>query len=129
MPEPQGLIIRGRLPTLNEMMNAKRQRYGGQADGYSVMKKKAGQMIGECILAAKLQPMKSPVVVELIWCATDRRTDPDNIAAGKKFILDALVTHGVLEDDGWKQVAGFMDRFKVDKGNPGVEVLITEVTD
>jgi hypothetical protein len=50
--------------------------------------------------------------------------DPDNIAAGKKFLLDGLQAAGVISGDGWKQIASLEDRFVVDKENPGVEVLL-----
>ena len=58
----------------------------------------------------------------------DKRTDPDNIAAGgRKVILDGLVEGGILPDDGWGDVEGFSDTFAVDKENPRVEVEIADV--
>lgn len=42
-------------------------------------------------------------------------------------VQDALVSAGVLKDDGWKHVVGFSDRFDVDKANPHIEVRIREV--
>lgn len=47
--------------------------------------------------------------------------------AKMKFAQDALVRAGVLEDDDYKHVVGFSDRFDVDKENPRIEVLIKEV--
>ena len=61
------------------------------------------------------------------WIEPDKRRDMDNISAGKKFILDALVWAGVLQDDSWKCVVGFMpESFRVIKDNPGVWVYIKE---
>jgi len=34
---------------------------------------------------------------------------------------------GIIENDGWSQIAGFEDRFEVDKDNPRVEIEIVEV--
>ena len=62
------------------------------------------------------------------WIEPDKRRDMDNISAGKKFILDALVWAGVIADDSWKCVKGFMpESFRVIKDNPGVWVYIKEV--
>lgn len=62
------------------------------------------------------------------WYEPNKRRDKDNISSfGRKVIQDALVQCGVLEGDGWKHVAGFSDRFEVDKTNPRIEVLIREV--
>jgi Holliday junction resolvase RusA-like endonuclease len=58
------------------------------------------------------------------WIEKDRRRDKDNIAMAKKFILDSLQEWGVLKNDGWKQVLGFIDIFSVDKINPRVEVSL-----
>lgn len=50
----------------------------------------------------------------------------DNISSfGRKVIQDALVTMGVLQNDGWKEITGFQDEFFVDKHNPRIEVEIT----
>ena len=32
---------------------------------------------------------------------------------------------GVLANDGWQEIVSFADRFKVDKDNPRVEILIS----
>lgn len=46
------------------------------------------------------------------------------MAAGKKFILDALVSAGILTGDGRQNVVGFSDEFHVDKANPRVVITI-----
>ena len=55
------------------------------------------------------------------------RRDRDNIAAGRKFVQDALVRCKVLQNDGWKGIAGFADDWAVDKARPRVEIVITEM--
>ena len=63
-----------------------------------------------------------------MWFCRNRRKDPDNISsAGRKIILDGLVTAGILQDDGWKQVSSFTDNFEIDAVNPRIEVIISEI--
>ena len=65
-----------------------------------------------------------PIVVTFDWYAKNKRKDPDNIAFGKKFILDAMQESGLIENDGFKQIWGFSDNFHIDKDRPRVEVRI-----
>ncbi|MFG6325582.1 MAG: RusA family crossover junction endodeoxyribonuclease [Lachnospiraceae bacterium] len=72
--------------------------------------------------------IEKPVFMEYTWIEPNKRRDKDNISSfGRKVIQDALVSAGVLKDDGWRYVVGFSDRFEVDKKNPRIEVLIKEV--
>lgn len=70
-----------------------------------------------------------PVHFTFHWVEKNHRRDLDNIAAGKKLIIDGLVVCGILAGDGWKHVTGFSDLFTVvdeDTPNPGVMVEIEE---
>ena len=49
--------------------------------------------------------------ITITWMETDRRRDPDNISSGIKFILDAFVHAGIIENDGWKQVKSIKHNF------------------
>ena len=118
------LTILGRLPTLNEYSNAERSNRFKAAK----MKAEAEQIIKWYILKdLKGVQVKQKVFISYKWFMENKKLDPDNISFGKKMILDALVRSGVLEGDGWKQVAGFEDNFEVDKVNPRVEVEIREM--
>lgn len=46
---------------------------------------------------------------------------------GRKVVQDALVSKGVISDDGWKNIKGFSDEFYVDNANPRIEVEIEVV--
>ena len=59
----------------------------------------------------------------------NRYKSRDNIAAGRKFVQDALVRCKVLQNDGWKGIAGFSDDLAVDKARPRVEIEIIEMDD
>ena len=73
--------------------------------------------------------MRGPVVMRYLWVDGDRRRDRDNIAAGRKFVQDALVRCKVLQNDGWKEIASFADDWAVDKARPRVEIEIVETED
>lgn len=120
----QSFFIAGILPGLNEVLAAARKSRG-KWNAYNDMKSSYGQYIQTCIKKAQLKPMQR-AFIQLEWCEKNKKRDQDNVAAGKKFVLDALVATGVLPNDGWEQVAGFTDRFLVDKANPGVNVTLVE---
>lgn len=74
------------------------------------------------------------------WFIPDLRKDPDNIAAARKVILDAMQTlkhrktgqilfEGILDNDGHAQIHSFGgDLFFVDKLNPRVEIYIVKAS-
>ena len=61
-------------------------------------------------------------IFKFTWYRVNRRSDTDNIAFAKKFIMDAFVESGLIKNDGWKSVKGFIDIFEVDRANPRVEI-------
>ena len=117
--------IHGRLPGLNEYVAAERaNRYKG-----ANMKRDAQAVV---IMAIRQQlrgvHFTRPVRIAYTWVERDRRRDLDNVAGfGHKVIQDALVSAGVLKDDGWDEVVAFSDGFAVDKKRPRIVVDITEV--
>ena len=111
-------ILEGEYCTLNEYSDAERThyRYGAsikKAETYRAMLELKGQWDGTPI------PLS---VFKFTWYRKNKRTDPDNIAFAKKFLLDAMEDIGFIDNDGWKTVAGFIDEFEVDKDNPRVEI-------
>lgn len=119
------LIIPGTLNNLNDYIAAERaNRYRGakmKADN----EKSVVAAVMQCMRGVKIE---RPVFMEYTWFEKNRRRDLDNISSfGRKVVQDALVSAGVLKDDGWKHVVGFSDRFDVDKANPHIEVRIREV--
>lgn len=117
------LTIPGRLPGLNEYIEAERRNKYIAAN----MKREAEQRI---ILAAKAQlrgvRFRAPVVMHYTWLEPNRKRDKDNIAFARKFVQDALVRCGVLQNDGWAEIDGFTDAFAVDRKSPRVEVRFEE---
>ena len=116
-------VIQGTLPGLNEYINAERRnRYTGAA-----LKKRAQSIVA--IYARSLDRWRPEKPVHMIyhWYEPNQRRDKDNISSfGRKVIQDALVQIGILNDDGWKDISGFEDRFYVDRKNPRSVVELIE---
>ncbi len=112
------------LPGMNDIIKAAKIRRG-KWSAYADQKRDCEQTI-VCSLN-DLRRVRGLVWFDFIWFEKSKRRDLDNIAAAKKFILDALVSAGIIENDGWKNVAGWTDIFKISKENPGVKVVFGEV--
>lgn len=120
------LVIPGTLNNLNDYIAAERTNRHKGAKMKSDNGNTVAVAIRQCMRGVRIA---GPVFMEYLWVEPNRRRDKDNISSfGRKVIQDALVSAGVLKDDGWKYVAGFSDAFAVDKGNPRIEVIIREVT-
>ncbi|MBQ9785090.1 MAG: RusA family crossover junction endodeoxyribonuclease [Clostridia bacterium] len=122
--------IQGALDGLNEYTRACRSHWskGGK------MKKANEQIVVMNIRAAKLKPMSGKVAVTITWIEgilpgreRFRPRDRDNIAFAKKFIMDALVSEGILKNDDWNSVISYTDVFRVNRSNPRIIIEIEEV--
>ena len=125
---PHRLTIPGRLPGLNEYTTACRTNHMTGAK----MKQESQEIILWSIYS-KMRRVRftKPVFLLFTFYERDRRRDRDNVASyARKVIQDALVKAGTLEDDGWDNVTGYLDRFEVDNQNPRivVEFIEQEVT-
>ena len=116
------LVIKGRLPTLNHVINSSKRHWAH----YKKIKESA---TGLCSASAIDQlgrvQIENPITIECEWYWPDRRTDPDNIAHGIKYVLDGLVVAGVIQNDNWKQIHSIGHTFAI--GDPQVVVTIEEV--
>ncbi len=117
--------IPGTLPGLNEVISEAKS----SPLKYARLKKRMNRLVAACAIQARVRSFSRPVFVSVTWYAPDRKRDKDNIAAGKKFILDGLQDAGVLANDGWNQIAGFRDSFEIDKANPRIKIELTEEPD
>ncbi|MBE5996574.1 MAG: RusA family crossover junction endodeoxyribonuclease [Lachnospiraceae bacterium] len=120
----QKFTIEGRLPSLNEYIKAERTTRFAAA----TMKKSWQNFIVGCIRHAKLKKVGGPVTLLYDHFVPDKRRDRDNISSiVHKFTQDALVTSGILKDDGWDYVVNSIDEWHIDRKNPRIEVTIEEV--
>ena len=116
------LTIPGKLPSLNEYTRACR---AGAYTG-ARMKRETEDRIGwEIARQVRGRPRLSGVAVAFSWHEPDKRRDPDNVIAGKKWVLDALVRGGVIAGDSWRHVLAITDRWYCDPDAPRVVVTIT----
>jgi hypothetical protein len=124
MPEYK-LVILGEITDFNTYSTAERTHRNLAADlkfyeTNRVRMEAMHQKLGVC--------EKYPLDIHFHWYLPNKKKDPDNIAAAKKFILDGLQgnkkskTVGFLVNDGWGQIAGFRDSFHIDAEKPRVEV-------
>lgn len=97
--------IKMKLPSLNDYVNiCRRNRYESAS-----FKKKIERQISRFL--EELPAFRRPVQIHFHWIEKDSRRDLDNIAFAKKFILDAMVKAGKLEDDNQNHVTAFTDTF------------------
>lgn len=118
------LNIPGRLDNLNDYIKADRtSRYKG-AELKADNQRACVMAIRSCLRGVEIH---KPVYMEYLWVEKNARRDKDNVSSfGRKVIQDALVDEGVLQNDGWKNIVGFSDKFQVDAENPHIEVKIVE---
>lgn len=119
-------FIPGRLPGFNEIITSAKIRKG-RGSRYEREKREITFCLCSIIKAEKVSKFRK-CRIGFRWVEPDRRRDIDNISAGKKYILDALVWAGVIADDSWKCVRGFLqEEFVCDQKNPGVWVRLEEI--
>ena len=125
MSEQIRIVIQGRLPGLNELIASwGRPWYIGEG-----IKKRASQQVKLEIMAMRLKPFTKSIRVHFIWIERDKRRDRDNVTGGgSKVFMDAMKQIGLIKNDSRKWVEDIThDTTQIDKTNPRVEVLITEV--
>lgn len=112
--------IKLKLPSLNEYINACRSnKYVG-----AKLKKDIENDIMWYL--TKLPTFDDSVKIHFHWVENNKRRDLDNVCFAKKFILDALVKSGKLQDDNRKIVTAFTDTFSYGK-EAKVIIEISEV--
>jgi len=131
----QTLIIRSRLPGLNELIEARSHwgrfanKTGKRWNSYSQMKQSFEVIVLWDALACGFNHISSPYVVSGTWVEASRRRDPSNVVAGGlKIVLDALVAGGLLDGDGWRDTQR-LGPWKFRVGNQGAVLCFEEVED
>lgn len=114
----ESFFVEGKFPDFNQMIKLSKSHYLA----YSSMKKKWTKKVAEAAIEAKITPGDS-IYLKLEWHEPTKRRDPDNIASAIKFVLDGLVTAGVIPNDGWKQVLGW-DNKLVHSKKQGVYITL-----
>ena len=97
--------INMKLPSLNEYVNVCR------TNRFKASKFKKNLEDDIMMFTNRLPRFENPVKIHFHWIEGNKRRDLDNICFAKKFILDALVKSGKLQDDNRKCVYAFTDTF------------------
>lgn len=102
-------VIDMKLPSLNDYIRVCR------CNKYQAAKFKADieHEIGYFLL--KMPKWSKPIKIHFHWIEGNKKRDLDNICFAKKFILDAMVKYGKLENDNRKHVTAFTDTFEYGK--------------
>lgn len=118
--------IKAKLPSLNEVIRANRNnRYEGgrfKTDVEEVI----GWAIKQAIVKKTLKPVKNPCVIYIDWHEKTKRRDVDNIQSSQKFILDAMVANGILQNDSRRYVKQIYHEI-IDDNEDFVVVKIKEI--
>ena len=117
------------LPGLNKFIKTAKisvKRRGKRAINgiaYALMKKKYTQMVEAELIAQDCIPDEpfDYIDVEFTWIEAAHPRDPDNVRAGSKFILDAMVNRGVIPDDTMRYIHELRDKYV--KGNKRAVII------
>ncbi len=110
---------------MNEIIDMNR-RYRGAAI-YSKKKKELEIRVWASCKNYNIKPVEGKVSLIFTWYEPNKKRDFDNIAAGKKFIIDGLVSSSILKRDTQKVIEGFSDFFGHDPQRPRIEVVIIPI--
>ena len=124
----QSFTIPGRLAGYNDYIKAAHSAWAR-----SNLKQEQEAIVKKAAEAAGIKPAKAPVEVHITYyegktSPRQRVRDLDNVVGGgNKFILDALVSMGIIENDDPEHVSGlFVKGFKA-TGEPRIVVAIEEI--
>ena len=117
----QIFTIQGELPDFNSIIDASKQHWAQ----YYAFKQQYTTLVWLCARAALKPFQQFPIDFSIHWFCKNKRKDKDNISAGKKFILDGLISAGIIPSDSWRHVGNFEDKFYLDRANPRIVVSMT----
>ena len=117
-------VIQGRLPSLNEYIrDCRTNKYKA-----NTTKRDVENYIIFAIRKAKVKKVTIyPIALKIAWYEPNKKRDIDNITFATKFIQDALVKSGIIENDNQKCIVSLEHTVKVDKLDPRIEVEIERV--
>lgn len=107
------------LPTLNEYIRAER----GNRYAAATLKRKASEAVAVAAGATRVR-FTGAVELELHYYAPNKRTDKDNVAFAKKYVLDGMQEAGMIANDGWDDITAWTEHFHVDEKNPRITVTV-----
>lgn len=126
------LVIQGIMPNLNDYLQGERitiRKNGKFTTKGNELKQKYQKVVIANVRKQLLGVhIEKPIILDYSFYEQNRKRDLDNISAfAHKVIQDGLVKGGTIENDGWKHIKGFSDKFYLDSENPRIEIIIREV--
>lgn len=118
----QAFEVPGRLAGCNDYVGMCR----ANARAGAKVKRENQEAVLRSIRLAGLSHMRGPVDIRFTWVEQDMRRDKDNVRFAAKFVLDALVEAGIIDNDNWACVGSLSDEYLVNKANPRVIVELEE---
>lgn len=115
----ESFTIEERLPTFNKIIDKAKRHWGA----YKSEKQHYTEMIA-WIVKAQIKENYDCINLKFRWYCADKRTDKDNIMAGQKYIIDGIVSAGIIKDDNWAYIDRIEHEFYHDNKNPRTEVII-----
>ena len=115
--------IEGRLKGLNELIDANRRSLKAGAKLKREEQATVYWYIKQQLPKVKIEDSEI-IDIEIIWIEENIKRDKDNVASGKKYILDAMQEANLIVNDNWKHVRNITDVFKLDRKNPRIIVNI-----
>mgnify|MGYP003289695044 CR=1 FL=1 len=109
-----------KLPSLNEYIRVCR------ANKYQAAKFKRDIEADIGVFLTRMPKWTKPIKIHFHWIEGTKKRDLDNVCFAKKFILDALVKYGKLNDDNRKYVYAFTDTFSYSKDGQSKVILMIE---
>ena len=119
--------IEQKLPSLNEVIGSNRANRMMGAKLKRQVQNDILTYIRLSCLNGDLVPQKKRCTVSITWHEKTMRRDVDNIQSAQKFVLDAMVEGGILEDDSRRYVAQIYHHI-VDDDRDFVEVYLNDCT-
>lgn len=99
-----GFTVHAKLPSFNDVIRKNRENMFCGNTYKKETEKIISRYIQLALTTGELKPVSEPCTIRIDWYEKTKRRDVDNIQSSQKFILDALVSNGVLPDDNRKHV-------------------------
>ena len=97
-------IIDTQLPSLNQYQYACRSHWSKGAKFKDNIEETIGWYIRMALNKGTLIPVSHQIDIVLEWHEKAQRRDTDNIQSGQKFIIDAMRSQGIIQNDSRKYV-------------------------
>jgi Holliday junction resolvase RusA-like endonuclease len=99
-----GFVIDDKIGGLNDYQNACRSHWSKGAEYKKNTEETIEWHIKRALLKGTLIPVSYPIDIVFEWHERTLKRDTDNIQSGQKFIIDAMRSQGIIQNDSRKYV-------------------------